>query len=167
MNEILSMIAVTLAAVSLGWNIYKDLIGKYSRVRVTGMIANIVTYRQEVDPTRLPDQIVISAVNHGPGDTTLSIVSLRIKKTSFFAKKEHATVLCDHTNPLSARLPCELRVGKQAQFVFPFDSKSFLRMDLSSIGISDLYRKTHRMKTRNVKELRSRWCKEFEGVDKT
>ena len=161
------MIAVALAAVSLGWKIYKEQIGNYSRVKVTGMIAHIVTNGQEMDPESPPGQIVISAVNHGPRDTTLSIFSLRIKKTSFFGKQEYATVFCDHTNPLSARLPCELRVGKQAQFIFPFNSKSFLKLDLSSIGISDLYRKTHRMKTRNVKELRSRWCKEFEGVNKT
>lgn len=111
-----------------------------------------------------PDHIVISAVNHGPADTTLSVIELRLKKNTWlFGKPQFATVLHDWTGPASTQLPCELKVGKQAQFIFPFDSDCFLKMDLSSIGIADVFRKTHRMKARNVKELRSRWCEMFQA----
>ena len=162
MNEILiSVIAVALGAVSLGWNVYRDIISKSARVRVTGMIAQIVAAGGKFGPEGPPEHIVISAVNHGPGDTTLSVFSLRLKKASFFGKQKFATVLHDYTNPASAQLPCELRVGKQAQFIFPFNSECFLKMDLAGVGISDVFRKTHRMKPRNVKELRSRWREKF------
>lgn len=168
MNEILiSMIAVGLAAVSLGWNIYRDLISKSARVKVTGMIAQIVAPGQKFGPEGPPEHIVISAVNHGPADTTLSVFNLRLKKASFFEKQKFATVLHDYTNPASAQLPCKLKVGKQAQFIFPFNPGCFLKMDLSSIGISDVFRKTHRMKARNVKELRSRWWKKFQSGTET
>lgn len=165
MNEIhISLIAVGLAAVSLGWNIYRDLISKSARVKVTGRISQIVAAGQKFGPEGPPKQIVISVVNHGPGDTTLSVFELRIKKNPcLFGKQQFATVLPDWKNPMSAQLPYELKVGQQTQFIFPFDSGSFLKLDLSGIGISDVFnKKTYRIKTRHVKELRYRWCEEFQ-----
>ena len=69
------VIAVGLAALSLGWNIYRDLVSKTSRVKVFGMIALIVSPRENFGPEETPEHIVISAVNHGPEDTTLSVLT--------------------------------------------------------------------------------------------
>ena len=162
MNGIfISVIAVGLAALSLGWNIYRDLVSKTSRVKVFGMIAEIVSLGDKFGPEGSPKKIVISAVNHGPTDTTLSGFSLK-KKTRLFGKPKFLIVLHDYTNPVSDQLPCELKVGKKAQFIFSFNSGCLLKMDLSHIGISDVLGRTHWMKARNVKKLRSGWCEEFQ-----
>ena len=164
MPEILiSLIAAALASVSLGWNIYRDLVSKSARVKVSGMIAAIVSPGDEFRPEGPPEHIVIVVVNHGPADATLSVFSLK-KKTGFFGKSEFTTVFPDHTDPATTRVPYKLKVGEQAQFVFPFNPDCFMKWDLSHIGISGVFRKTHWMRARNVKELRSRWCKEFQDA---
>ena len=158
---LISTIAVSLAGIALGWNIYRDLVSKSARVKVSGMIAAIVSPGDEFGPEGPPERIVIVAVNHGPADVTLSVFSLK-KKTGFFGKPEFATVFPDHTDLATTRAPYKLKVGEQAQFVFPFNPDCFLKWDPSHIGMSDVFRKTHWMRARNVKELRSRWCKEFQ-----
>ena len=163
MPEILtSLIAAALAIVSLGWNIYRDVLSKSVRVRVTGMVAAMVIPGKEFGPEGPPECIVISAANRGPSDTTLSTFVLQ--KASFFKKSEFATTFPDYKNLASAQLPCELKVGKHATFIFPFYSDCFLEMDLSHIGIADVFGKTHWMKTRQVKKMRSRWCEEFQDA---
>ena len=154
---ILSGISIAVAGLSLGWNVYRDVISKSARVKVGGMIGPIVTPGvNKIGPMH----IVISAVNCGPAKTTLECFWL--KKDSFFKNPESATIFPDHENPLSATFPCELEVGKRAQFIFPFNSNCFLKMDLSHIGLSDVFGKTHWMKRSKVKEMGSHWRQEFQ-----
>lgn len=161
-QTLISVSALGLAALSLGWNIYRDVVSRTSRIKVYGMIASIVSAGDKLPPEGPPRRIVISVVNHGPADTTLSAFDLRLRRTSFREKQQHATVLAAYTNPLSAQLPLDLKVGKKADFIFPFNSGCFLNLDLSHIGISDVFGRTHWMKARFVGKLRSGWCKEFQ-----
>ena len=117
---------------------------------------------QKVGPEELPEYIVITAVNHGPADTTLSVIEVRLNKKP--GAPEYGTIFPDYTIQASAQLPYELKVGKQAGFIFHFNSDCFLKEDLSHIGIADVFGKTHWMKTRQVKKMRSRWCEEFQDA---
>ena len=69
---LISTIALALAAVSLGWNIYRDRVSIYARVKVGGKICVVVIPGQKVGPEEPPEYIVITAANHGPADTTLA-----------------------------------------------------------------------------------------------
>ena len=158
----ISIFAIVLASISLGWNIYRDLISRTSRVIVSGKIALIMSPLDSQAPSESLRKIVITAVNHGPADTTLTGFNLKIRKNQFFARQQSATVFCDYTNPHSSQLPCDLGVGKSALFMFPFDPESFLKLDLSQIGLDDVFGKTHWMKVGSVKKLRSGWRQEFE-----
>ena len=158
-----SVVAAVLAAAALGWNIYRDIVSKRSRVKIAGSIMTGGILGQQFEPDEVPHYIVIYAVNHGPADTSLSAIEFKIKKKSFFEKQKSGIMTHDYTNPLSDKLPCELKVAKRARFIFPFDSDCFLKMELSDVWISDVFGNTHRMTTRNLKKLRSRWCAEFKA----
>ncbi len=155
----ISVLSLVTAALSLGWNIYRDIVLK-PRVRVTAIIGPILTPGvKKVGPT----YIGISAINHGPGTTTLSLISL--KKTSLFKwlarKQEFAIILPDYENPASGNLPYELGVGERIFLPFLYDSECFLKMNMSHIGILDTFGRTHWMKTSQVKKMNVRWREEF------
>lgn len=157
----ISVLSFVTASLSLGWNIYRDIVLK-PRVRVTAIIGPIMTAGvEEVGPT----YIGITAVNHGPGNTTLSLITL--KKTCLFKwltrKQEFAVLLHDYENPASGKLPHTLGVGEQIFLPFPYDSKCFLKENMSHVGISDTFGRTHWMKTSQVKEMNARWRKEFKA----
>ena len=155
----ISVLSFGTAALSLGWNIYRDIVLK-PRVRVTAIIGSIMTAGvKEVGSTN----IGISAVNHGPGTTTLSLITL--KKTSLFKwlarKQEFATTFYDYKNPASGKLPCKLGVGEKIVLFFPYNATCFLKENMSHIGISDTFGHTHWMKTSQVKNMNARWRKDF------
>ena len=66
---IISIFSVLVAAVSLGWNIYRDVILK-PKVVVTFAIKNIVGEGRAPSP----DYVGISAVNHGPGPVIINTI---------------------------------------------------------------------------------------------
>ena len=56
--------ALVLAVLSLGWNIYRDLVSKYARVKSHGARYAVSgdTRTKKSDPEELPEYIVITAV---------------------------------------------------------------------------------------------------------
>ena len=141
----ISALSLAMAGLSLGWNIYRDIVLK-PRVRVTAIIGPIIAAGVKGAG---PTYICINAVNCGPGNTTLSLIIL--KKTSLFKwlarKQESGFVIPDYKNPASGKLPCELGVGERTSLLFPYDSECFLKDNMSHIGISDTFGRTHWMKT--------------------
>lgn len=68
----ISFCSLLIAALSLGWNIYRDVIRKpHLRVSImNGVLAQINTGQKD-------RRVVITITNHGPGKTTAHILHLR------------------------------------------------------------------------------------------
>ena len=156
---IISLFSIVLAALSLGWNIYRDIILK-PRVKVA--VAAPITLVQEGNP-HSPKYLSIRATNFGPGVTTLSMVYM--KKSSWwkriFKKEDIAVVIHDYNNPLSGQLPHKLEAGEQLCLLFQYDKDCFLREGGSHIGIMDYYSKVHWAPCNEVAKANEQWKGDF------
>ncbi len=156
----ISIFSVLVAAFSLGWNIYRDVILK-PRVRVDFGVRTLI---QHANPDK-PQYVILSATNHGPGIVNLSMVQM--KDTSLlkwlFRKQQYAVVIHDYTNPLSGQLPHKLDVGKGIDLLFTYDKECMLKNGWSHVGISDSFGRVHWAKSKQVKKAIKKWKEDFSG----
>ncbi len=154
----ISIFSVAIAALSLGWNIYRDVILK-AKIKIGFGVRTII---QHGNPER-PEYVNITATNHGPGAVNLSMVQM--KNSSWWRlllrKEQHAVVIHDYTNPLSGQLPHKLEVGEKFDLLFPYDSECMLKSGWSHIGISDYFGRTHWAKSKQVKEALNQWKEDY------
>jgi hypothetical protein len=157
---IISIFSALISGLSLGWNIYRDVILK-AKVRVHFGICKVAL--QGITPS--PTYISIAATNHGPGPVKLHMVNMKdtslLKK--IFRNEKFAVVLHDWQNPLSGQLPHKLEVGEDFRLLFPYDTDCMLKNGWSHIGISDSFDRVHWASSRNVKAAQDKWKKDFVG----
>jgi hypothetical protein len=157
---IISIFSVLVAAFSLGWNIYRDVILK-PKVVVTFAIKNIVA----VGRAPSPDNIGISAVNHGPGPLILNTIIL--KQSSFwrrlFRKEKFAVLMHDLKNPYSSKLPRRLEVGESLDLFVPFNENCFLKEPFTHLGLSDSFGRSNWARTGTMKHNRKIWAEKFDS----
>ena len=129
---VISVSSAAIAAISLGWNIYRDVILKPKAV-VAVSRQNIISPGSAPSP----DYIGISATNHGPGTVTLN--SLILRNTSLWKKlwrdESHAVLFHDYTNRLSDNFPKKLDAGETINLFVNYDNDCFLKDDYNNIGI--------------------------------
>ncbi|MFH1930698.1 MAG: hypothetical protein ABIN18_03795 [Pseudomonadota bacterium] len=158
---ILSILALTVSAFSLGWNIYRDVVLK-PRMKITVKISSIVGTGVKLGPF-----IDISAVNLGPGRINLN--SVVIKKETLISKLRHASrhaiVIHDYTNPYGAQMPKELNVGETITLLFPCEEKSFLAHRPTHVGISDTFGKIHWATRKSLRNATNGYLKDFKPVE--
>lgn len=158
---LISLGSAIIAATSLGWNIYRDVILK-ARVRVSIAIKKIV----QANAPPSPDYIGISATNHGPGSVTLQTIELR--DTSLWKKlrrkQKYAVLTHDYTNPYSGHLPKKLEVGETLHLFLDYDGQCFLKEQFSHIGLLDSFGRTHWARQKTLKELRKGWREKFNAT---
>jgi hypothetical protein len=147
---IMSLSSLLIAALALGWNIYRDVIMK-GRVKMTFGWCSIIA-GQEITP----DMIMISGVNHGPGK--LVIQSIVLKKTSllkFLSRKSEKSwiKLTERPSEGSDELPKELDVGDELLLLFP-SSVEFAGADFSHIGLKDNFGRMHWAKKKDVQKFK-------------
>ena len=155
---IISIFSVAIAGLSLGWNIYRDIVLK-AKIKMSFGIRTIV---QHGIKDRL-EYVIITATNHGPGSVKLSMVQM--KNSSWwrwlFRKEKYAVIIHDYTNPLSGQLPHKLEVGEKIDILFPYNAECMLKNGWSHIGISDYFDRNHWAKLKQVKEAVEKWEKDF------
>ena len=155
---VVSVVSVLIAGLSLGWNIYRDVVLK-ARVWVRFGVRTIV---QKGNPER-PEYVNLSVTNCGPGPVKLSMVQM--KDTSWWRfllrKEQHAVVIHDYTNPLSGQLPQKLEVGEGLDLLFPYDADCMLKEGWSHIGINDSFGRVHWAPKKQVKEAIKKWRSDF------
>ena len=156
---IISVFSVLLAALSLGWNVYRDVVLK-PKVVVTIAIKNIVCAGMAPSP----DYIGISATNHGPGSVKLN--AMLLKETSIAKKlkkqEKNAFIVHDYENPYSSKLPLTLEVGEHADYFFPYDEECMFKSPFTHVGVSDSFSRVHWAPKKSVKKLREKWVQKFE-----
>lgn len=158
---LISGLSFGIAAISLGWNIYRDVILKpFAKVSVSR-----VTVASEVMPHQT--KLKISAVNHGPGPIRLSMI--RFMKSSIwkrlFRNWTHGVVIHDYRNPLSGQLPNTLEVGETIDLLFPWSEENVCSVNPSAIGITDSFGRTHWAKRKEIRKLMSQWHRDFAATN--
>jgi len=153
---LVSLISLGVAALALGWNIYRDIILK-PKLRVSVKKALIAV---EGFPNK--NHFIISAVNFGPGIINLNIIrfmhSSLFKK--IFRKWKHGVLIHDYRNPLSGQLPSKLDIGEKIDLIFPWDD-CLCKKNPTHIGIADSFGRTHWAPKKQVKKVNKEWNAEF------
>ena len=155
---LVSLISIGVAALSLGWNIYRDIIAK-PKIAISFGVSTIIVPNLDEEQ----EYISLSATNHGPGSVTIS--SILIKNTSLWKRlsktKKLAVVIPDDTNPFSNRLPAKLGVGDKTNLFLPYDQECLLREEWTHVGVCDYFEKSHWATSKEIKEARQRWLQDF------
>jgi hypothetical protein len=145
---IISFGSLVVAAISLGWNVYRDVIRK-PKLAVTLRVGAIVFSRE-----KHVDRVIVSITNFGPGKTTANMLQLR--KSSWwrrlFRQQRFAALIHDYSDSLSGRLPAPLDVGERLDLTFRFGSDLFLLRDFTHVGVSDPFGRVYWCKTSNYRE---------------
>lgn len=155
-----SIFSVLVAALSLGWNIYRDIILK-AKVDVSFAIVTII---HETMPDR-PQFINLKATNFGPGPVTISMICVKEAQIwrRLLRKTKYGFITPDYKNPLSGRLPAKIEVGDKIELLLPYDKDSFLRSRFTHIGLNDYYGRTHWAPSRDLKKAYTKWKKDFQN----
>ena len=155
---LISIFSVILAAISLGWNIYRDVVLK-PKVVVDFAVKNIVGTGIEVSP----DYIGITATNHGPGPVNLNTVVLRDSSLwkRITKNQKFAVLMNDYENPYSSKIPQKLEVGESLSLFVNYDKDCFLKEQFTQLGISDSFGRTNWAPKKRMGELRNNWSNKF------
>ncbi len=154
---VVSGISAVIAAIALGWNIYRDIILR-PRVKVRLIIGRIRELGEGDDPNS-PLKICFSATNHGPGIVVLS--GLRGKNRRLFNKTKSLLLFNDPNDPLSHQFPKELKVAASADFFIPFIRETFFKNSFTHIGILDSFGRYHWVPKKDIKRARREYEKAF------
>lgn len=156
---LISIASAIIAAVSLGWNIYRDVALKANvRVRLaTGKIRRIESTSDS------SDYVTISATNHGPGSVTLTAIILRNASLwkIIIRREDFLFLMYDYRNSYSGTLPTTLAVGEGVTLLFDYDKNCFLKESFSRLGIKDSFGRTHWAPRKNTRIFHKKWNTEF------
>jgi hypothetical protein len=149
-----------IACLSLGWNIYRDVVLK-AKVDVSFAIVTLI---HPSSPTK-PQYLNLKVVNFGPGPVTVSMICA--KNTSLWMRlrkrTKRAVITADYTNPLSAKLPAKIEVGDKIELLLPYDKDCFLRHPFTHVGVNDYYGRRHWAPKGELKKAYETWKKDFFG----
>jgi len=155
----ISIFSVLLAAMSLGWNIYRDVVLK-PKVIVTFAVKNIVNHGIGVSP----DYVGITATNRGPGSVILNTLVLR--ESSFWKKltknQRYAVLIGNcYIRPYSSEMPKKLQVGESLNLFIRYDQKCFLKESFTQLGIDDSFGRINWAPKGVMKKIREKWVHTF------
>lgn len=156
----ISFFSLLLAGLSLGWNIYRDVILK-PKLKVCFQISTIVTVGRPGSPT--PTFLSITGVNHGPGRLTCNMLHVRTAPLwrRLLRMVKHGVIPGDWSNPLSGKLPSSVDVGQTLTLLLPYDRESFLGSAMTHIGILDSFGRTHWAPRKQLDLAREQFRKDF------
>ena len=145
---ILSSISVGIAGLSLGWNIYRDVVLK-PRLKVKFAVRKRFT----PDINQMSKFISISATNLGDRPTTIQ--KIRAKKAA------EAIVV----TRLSLEIPKRLEADEKVEFELPYNTDfcKFLLGNWGLVGLEDAFDKIHWAKQRHFKKARKEWREDLKN----
>ncbi len=155
---IISVFSVGVASVSLGWNIYRDIVLK-AKVRVDFGV-RILQHSSMPDS---PKFVSIVATNYGPGPVNLNMILARYSPLwkRLLRKSEYAIITADYTNPTSAHLPAKVEAGDEITLLLPYNKDCLLNRDWTHVGLNDVYRRRHWAARKQIETARQEWIKDF------
>lgn len=159
---VVSVMSLSVAALSLGWNIYRDVVVK-AKVKVTFGVRVIIHASMPERPTFLN----ISLTNFGPGVVTLSMIQMKNAPLwrRLLRKTEHAIIMHDYENPLSGKLPKRLEVGERLDLLLAYSKECFLRANCTHIGVSDFFGRVHWAPRSHLRKAKQDYAKAFGSAE--
>jgi hypothetical protein len=163
---LISFGSLVVAAFSLGWNVYRDVVRKPKLV-IRVMVGAII-----FSEDKHADRVVVTITNFGPGKSIAKMLQLR--KTSWwrrlFRQQRFAGLLHDYVDTLSGKLPIPLEVGDSVDLTFRFGPDLFLQHDFTQIGISDPFGRVYWCKRSNYRRAEKQYkeiCKAANESDQS
>lgn len=155
---VISCFSLTVSAIALGWNIYRDLILR-ARLKVSFNISKLVTRGQKEQPT----YALLAATNWGPGEIICNMISFKYRPLFVLSKVdyEQGIIIHDYENPLNEKLPKKLQVGETIQHLFPYKKDIFLNGKITHIGFIDSFGRQHFAPAKYIKKAVKTFKKDF------
>ena len=162
----ISVLAVIISSLSLGWNIFRDVILK-SRVKVTIRTSYIYDNGKRYGP-----YVNIFVTNLGPGSIICEGVYCA-KKSLFRFLGYHISklfdkhnkwmhIMHDYENPYSDPLPKKLDIGERISLLFPVDEKNFISENPTHVGIIDSFGRYHWADRKNLRTTKREYFSDYE-----
>jgi hypothetical protein len=163
----LSLLALVVSAFSLGWNIYRDIILK-PKVKVEFGLRT--TYGTASDGSLVrsgPPFILLSGINHGPGEVVCTGAVMRRFSfvRSLFQEFPYGFLMVDHGHEYCSALSKRLAVGEEVKIVFPHAPHTFLGNNPSRVGIKDSFGRTHWARRKDLRRACRQHKKDFGTSD--
>jgi len=154
----ISCLSLIVAAVALGWNIYRDLILK-PRLKVRFSISKLAM--QGVDEH--PIFFRLSATNWGPGAIVCNMIVYKYCPWFGFLKwnKEQGVVIYDFSNRLNEKLPKKMEVGDTMDQLLGYKIDSVLSQKITHVGFIDSFGRQHFAPRKDVKDAVNQFKKDF------
>jgi len=163
----ISLIALVVSAISLGWNIYRDVIFK-ARVKTVVSISNIHHGDQVYGP-----YVSTTATNLGPGP--VQIQSIQMGKLSRFRfllgqtilswfgkENRYCHIMYDYTNEYSSQLPKKLEVGEYVTLPLLLKEDCAIAADPTHFGVLDSFGRLHWATKRSLKKAKKEYFEKHE-----
>ncbi len=153
-----SFFSLTVSALSLGWNIYRDAVQK-PRLKLSFGVGTI--HHSSLDkPLR---KIMLSAVNCGPRPVHCN--KIHAANSSWWRrilrKTKHEFIMADYTEPLSGKLPCKLEVGERLHLLLPYTKECMLEEDFTHVGLIDSFGRFHCAPRKDLNEAKKVYRRDF------
>jgi len=154
----ISILSLFVAALALGWNIYRDLVLK-PRLRVRFSVSKVAMQGVDEHPTFLR----LSATNWGPGATVCNMIVYKYRPWFGFLKwnKEQGVILYDYSNRLNEKLPKKMEVGDVMDQLLKYEADSILSQKVTHIGFVDSFGNEHYAPLKDIKEAKIQFKKDF------
>lgn len=163
---IISVFSVTVAATSLGWNIYRDIILKPKGKTTVSVVTVFGQGAQDSLAGEPPQFIRLQTTNFGPGPMLLQTIVLR--QVSLWRRIRrsirNAVLIHDPLPGYGSTLPARLEVGEESTILLPYNKDSFLAGEWNRVGVDDTFGRIHWANDRGLREAREQWRKDFAKV---
>ena len=159
----ISLLALMASLLSLGWNIYRDVVMK-PKLRVHLGIKQFTDGSERLGPP----QVVLTATNYGPGQIKCEMTALKLSSLwrILFRKVQFSIVIQDFRNPFCSKLPNRLNMAEEICLIFPYDQESFLGSKISHVGVRDSFGRMHWAPKAQLVEAKKRYKHDFPTTSK-
>jgi hypothetical protein len=147
-----SILALLVSAISLGWNIYRDVILK-ARLQVRFSVSELIM----PDGSVTAPYLGLNVVNLGPGQAIVNMSILKKRGSSWFGKASLTGVIHNYDDPFCARLPAKMAVSETITITFPTDKNCLLDAPPLRIGVQDSFGRIHWAPKRDVRKAQRDW----------
>ena len=152
---LVSVLSAMVAALALGWNIYRDVIMK-ANLHVAVDVVTVVTPGSQ----RSEKFVSVSGTNFGPGDSIVQMIHAR-KKPWPWSKRDNYVILHRKIVPYGDELPKRIGVGERVDLFLPYDDECLLAGDMTHVGLRDSFGRIHWAPRKSLRRSQTQFRKAF------